>query len=116
VAISAAERRLRSQIGAHISWARTENRSARTLPARLALLDKFEKQADPEGKLLPAERAKAAESLRRAYYARLALKSAQARRRRAKPRQQAGTSPGTPEKGHAYPQVKGVPAAVTLAL
>lgn len=89
--LTPAERRLRSQIGAHESWGRTVNRSARTLPARLALLDKFEKQADPEGKLLPAERAKAAESLRRAYYARLALKSAQARRRRASSRPEAPT-------------------------
>ena len=89
--LTPAERRLRSQIGAHESWGRTVNRSARTLPARLALLDKFEKQADPEGKLLPAERATAAESLRRAYYARLALKSAQARRRRTNSRPEAPT-------------------------
>ena len=76
------ERRLRAQIGAHKSWAQTENRSARTLPARLKLLEKFERQVDPEGKLLPAERAKRAENARRAFYAELSLKSAQARRRR----------------------------------
>ena len=76
-----AECRLRAQIHAHKSWASTENRSARTLPARLALLDKFEKEVDPDGKLLPAERAKRAENARKAFYATLALKSAQARRR-----------------------------------
>jgi hypothetical protein len=81
---SSAERRLRAQIGAHKSWAQTENRSARTLPARLALLDKFERQVDPEGKLLPAERAKRAENARKAFYVQLALKSVQARRRRAR--------------------------------
>jgi hypothetical protein len=75
-------RRLRAQIGAHISWAQTPDRSARTLPARMALLDKFEREADPEGKLLPAERALRAESLRKAYYPQLALKSVEARRRR----------------------------------
>lgn len=76
------ERRLRAQAHAHKSWAQTENRSARTLPARLALLEKFERQVDPEGKLLPGERAKRAENARKAFYAELALKSAQARRQR----------------------------------
>jgi hypothetical protein len=77
-----AERRLRSQKGAHESWARTENRSARRLPARLALEAKFERQVDPNNRLLPAERAKRAQNARRAYYCALALKSAQARRQR----------------------------------
>jgi hypothetical protein len=79
---TSAERRLRSQIGAHKSWAQTENRSARTLPARMAAWERFEKQLDPDNQLLPAERAKRAESARKAYYAELALKSARARRLR----------------------------------
>lgn len=78
-----AERSLRGQIAAHKSWAHTENRSARTAPARKAALDRFEREVDPEGKLLPAERAQRAEHARKAYFAALALKSAQARRRRA---------------------------------
>jgi len=41
---------------------------------------KFEHQADPEGTLLPAERARRAEHLRKAHFQRLALKSAQSRR------------------------------------
>ncbi|ORB26680.1 hypothetical protein BST38_25530 [Mycolicibacterium parafortuitum] len=73
---------MRSQIAAHESWAQTENRAARTANARRALLDKFEKQVDPDGTLPPAERAKRAEHARKAYFKRLALKSAQARRRR----------------------------------
>lgn len=48
----------------------------------MALLEKFEKQVDPDSTLMPAERAKRAESLRKAYYADLALKSARARRLR----------------------------------
>lgn len=76
------ERTLRAQIAANESWARCENRSARTLPARIALMEKFEYQVDPQRKLLPAERAKRAENARKAYYQRLALKSAQARRRK----------------------------------
>jgi len=75
------ERSLRGRIGAYESWARTENRTARTAPARRALLDRFEVEVDPSGELPPAERAKRAESARKAYFTRLALKSAQARRR-----------------------------------
>ncbi|SRX81555.1 hypothetical protein MPP7335_03307 [Mycolicibacterium parafortuitum] len=80
--LSPTERSIRSQIAAHESWAQTENRAARTANARRALLDKFEKQVDPDGTLPPAERAKRAEHARKAYFKRLALKSAQARRRR----------------------------------
>lgn len=72
-----------AQIAAHESWARTTDRSARTANARKAMLDKFEKQVDPDGTLTPAERAKRAEHARKAHFKRLALKSAQARRRRA---------------------------------
>ena len=77
------ERSMRAQIAAHTSWAHTEDRSARTANARKAALDRFERQVDPEGVLLPQERARRAEHLRKAYFARLALKSAQVRRRRA---------------------------------
>lgn len=68
-----AERRLVAQIAAHASWAATPNRSARTAAARAALDARFlaEANGDPIG----------AEHLRKAYYARLALKSAQARRK-----------------------------------
>jgi hypothetical protein len=68
------DRSLISRLGAHESWARTADRTARTAPARAALAQKFLDQAEGD----PVR----AEHLRRAYYARLALKSAQARRRR----------------------------------
>ena len=74
------ERKLAAQIAAHESWANTPDRSARTAKARAALMAKFEKQADPEGKLLPAERALRAEHLRKAHFQRLALASAKSRR------------------------------------
>ncbi|TDL01966.1 hypothetical protein EI067_00350 [Mycobacterium paragordonae] len=74
---------MRGQIAAHDSWAKTSDRSARTANARKALLDKFERQVDPDGTLAPAERAKRAENARKAHFKRLALKSAQARKRRA---------------------------------
>ena len=66
-------RHLVSQIAAHESWARTENRSARTAPARAALERKFLEAADGD----PVRAA----HLRKAHFARLALKSAQARRK-----------------------------------
>lgn len=81
--LTPAERRLAGQIGAEISWAHTEDRSKRTAKGRKAFLDKFERQVDPDETLTPAERAKRAEHARKAHFKRLALKSAQARRRRA---------------------------------
>ena len=75
------ERSLRSQIAANESWAHTDDRPARTRNGRQAFLDAFEKQVDPDGVLPPAERAKRAENLRRAHMQRLALRSAQSRRR-----------------------------------
>jgi hypothetical protein len=75
------ERSIRAQIAAHESWAHTEDRSARTANARKAMLDKFERQVDPNNELAPSERAKRAEHLRKAHFKRLALKSARSRRR-----------------------------------
>ena len=81
--LTPAERSLRAQIAAHESWAHTLDPAARTAKARKAMLGKFEHIVDPDGKLPPAERAKLAEHKRKAHFKRLALKSAQARRRRA---------------------------------
>ena len=75
------EKRLSASIAAHESWARTPDRSARTAKARAALMAKFEREADPHNSMLPAERQIRAEHLRKAYFMRLALKSAQSRRR-----------------------------------
>ena len=71
---SSASHALAGRIGAHESWARTADRSARTAPARAALEAKFLEEAGGD----PVR----AEHLKRAYYARLALRSAQARRRK----------------------------------
>jgi hypothetical protein len=75
-------RSIRGRIGAYESWARTEDRTARTWPARKAALDRFEREVDPDGLLTPQERAKRAEWPRKAHMQRLALKSAAARQRR----------------------------------
>ena len=68
-----AERSLAASIAAHESWAATPNRSARTAPARAARDAKFLEQANGD----PVRAA----HLRKAHFKRLALKSAQARRR-----------------------------------
>jgi len=70
------------RIGAHALHATHDPRET-TAPARAAFLDRFQKQADPDGTLDPTERDRRASHLKRAYFGRLALKSAQARRRRA---------------------------------
>jgi hypothetical protein len=77
------DRALISSIAAHTSWAHTLDPAARTAKARAAFTDRFQQEADPDGVLAPEERARRAEHLRRAHYKRLALKSVQARRKRA---------------------------------
>lgn len=67
------ERQLVASIAAHASWANTPDRTARTAPARAALDRKFLDAAGGD----PLK----AEHLRKAHFARLALKSAQSRRR-----------------------------------
>ena len=69
------------RIGAHSLHARYDPRET-TRAARTAFLDKFEKDADPDGVLSPDERRRRATHLRKAHFTRLALKSARARRRR----------------------------------
>jgi hypothetical protein len=82
------ERDLRASVAADIMWGQCEDRTARTANARRAADKKFEDQADPDHVLLPKERAKQAENLRRAHLKQMALKSAKNRRlREAKARQ-----------------------------
>jgi hypothetical protein len=70
------------RIGAHVSWARTEDRTARTAPGTKAFLARFEREVDPDGVLSPSERSIRAEHARKAHMQRLALKSAKTRARR----------------------------------
>lgn len=64
------DRQLNGRIGALESWARTTDRTARTAPARSAFLSRFDDAEDPA-------------AARRAYFLRLAAKSAEARRKQA---------------------------------
>ncbi|MDT7764503.1 MAG: hypothetical protein QOC63_3923 [Mycobacterium sp.] len=81
---SAAERRILGQLGAYSSWANTVDRAARTAKARAAADARFEREVDPNNELLPEVRAKKAEAARKAFYKRMQLASAKARRARAK--------------------------------
>jgi len=71
--VGLSEAQLNARAAAHLSWARTENRSARTAAARAARDQKF---LDAAG----GDRVRA-EHLRKAHFARLAAKSAQSRRK-----------------------------------
>lgn len=75
------ERVLQARLAAHSKWAATPDRSAATASARDAFSTRFENQVDPDRLLDPVERAQRVESARKAYFTKLALKSAQSRRR-----------------------------------
>lgn len=74
------ERSRQARKAAYVSWAKTDDPSARTANGRQAFLERFEREVDPEGTLPPAERARRAAALRKAYFLDLAQKSAEARR------------------------------------
>lgn len=76
------ERALIARIAAHERWAKTSDRTAATAPGRRAAERRFEHEVDPDGVLSPEERSRRAASARAAWYARLTLKSVQARRSR----------------------------------
>ena len=78
--IPASERALRAKKAAHTKWA-THDPVEGTAAARAAFLDRFETEVDPEGVLPAEERQRRAEQARKAYFAGLALKSAQSRRK-----------------------------------
>lgn len=71
--LTASERSQLGKLAAHESWANTPNRTARTAKARAALDAKFLEQAEGD----PVR----AEQYKKAHFARLALKSAVARRK-----------------------------------
>lgn len=74
------ERSLAARLAAHTLHSQVDP-TEHTAPARKAFLERFEKEVDPDGILSPDERARRAAHARKAYFTRLALKSAQARRK-----------------------------------
>ena len=75
------ERQANGRLGAYVNHSR--NSSFETTRAARAAFDKrFELEVDPDNLLDPAERARRALSARKAFFCRLALNSAKARRLR----------------------------------
>lgn len=73
--------RTRARLGAFAQHAAYDTRET-TQAAREAFARRFEREVDPDGVLPLPERARRAEAAKRAYFQRLALRSAQARRKR----------------------------------
>lgn len=78
MALTPSERTLRARLAAHAQHAQGKTN---TKPALAAFLNRFEREVDPDGTLDPKERARRAAHARKSYMTRLALKSAQARRK-----------------------------------
>jgi hypothetical protein len=75
-----------AQAAALTRWGRlgsAEDRERATRPARAGKMARFEREADPEGRLTPAERSRAAEQLLHAHMIRMSLKAAKAKRKKA---------------------------------
>jgi hypothetical protein len=77
--LSPEQRSLRSRMAAHVLHSRVTDAVAHTAPARKAFLDRFEREADPEGVLPLDERTRRAEHLRKAYFTKMAYASSRAR-------------------------------------
>lgn len=82
MASTSAERSIHARTAAHVLHSKYDSRDL-TANARKSFLAKFEDEVDPNRELPEAERIRRAEHARKAYFSRLALKSAQARRKRA---------------------------------
>jgi len=80
---SDSDRTLRSRIGAHAKWARVSDRTAATAPGRLAATTGLDTKLAAAYGIDPThpDYVVRLTHARSAYFARLALKSAQARRR-----------------------------------
>lgn len=79
--LTPAERTLRARLAAHTLHSKVDP-TEHTAPARAAFLERFLDEVDPNRELPEAERFRRAEHARKAYFARLALKSAKARRKK----------------------------------
>jgi hypothetical protein len=69
------------RLGAYSLHSKYDSREL-TSAARVEFLSRFEREVDPEGLLPEAERNRRAEFARKAYFTKLAMKSAAARRAR----------------------------------
>ena len=79
--LTPAERSIRARLAAHVSHSRGDPKE-RTRAARDKFEQRFLDEVDPNRTLPEVERLRRAGHARKAYFTRLALKSAQARRTR----------------------------------
>ncbi len=79
--LTPADRMLRARLAAYAMHARHDSRRT-SAAGRVAFLARFEDEVDPERVLSDEERARRAGVARKAYFTRLALRSARARRAR----------------------------------
>lgn len=75
------DRVLIARIAAAERWSRTADRAEATEPARRGLRERFEREADPDGVLNVADRARRADALFTAHMLRLSRASARSRRK-----------------------------------
>ena len=85
MALSPSQRAQRARLAAHTRWAHTEDPTEATRPAREAFNRRFLDEVDPDRKLSEQDRQRRAAHARKAFFARLSLKSAQARNRKGRP-------------------------------
>lgn len=76
--LTPSERSLRARIGAYAMHARYDPRQT-TAAARAAFLQRFVREVDPHLRLTAPERLRRAEAARKAYFSRLAYRSARRR-------------------------------------
>ncbi|WP_205718522.1 hypothetical protein [Actinomadura sp. WMMA1423] len=84
------QRRERAKQAVQASWERTEDPAARTKPARMAALQRFENEVDPDRTLPENVRSQRAQEAKRQYYSELGRRSAAARRARREAARAAG--------------------------
>lgn len=76
------ERSRRAKIAANSRWAKTPDRLGAMAPARRGLVEKFEREVDPDGTLDPKVRAKLVQSALKAHYLRMAANSVKSRKKK----------------------------------
>jgi hypothetical protein len=77
--LSHEQRQIYGRLGAPTVHAQGKTNTA---PARAAFDARFEREVDPDGVLTPVERAKRAEHARKLHFARMALASVKARKKK----------------------------------
>jgi hypothetical protein len=73
---------LQARRAAHALHAQVADERAHTAPARTVFLSRFEREVDPDEVLEPQERARRAQHAKKAYFLKLAMASAEKRRKR----------------------------------